>query len=84
MNISGLRLGRLNEVKIVDMTPADAEAYGFEDGRYVKLNVQSTCSTTFDRLLCRVDPKFLLEVHIDTDEGNACDLVNATTVQLLG
>ena len=26
MNISGLRLGRLNEVKIVDMTPASMRA----------------------------------------------------------
>ena len=76
--------GVIRAQRHVHMTPADAEAYGFGDGQYVKLHVQSTCSTTFDRLLCRVDPKFLLEVHIDTDEGNACDLVNATTVQLLG
>jgi len=26
MNISGLRIGRLNEVKIVDMTPASMSA----------------------------------------------------------
>jgi putative phosphotransacetylase len=25
-------------------------------------------------MLVRVDPSFKLEVHIDTDEGNACNL----------
>jgi len=34
-------------------------------------------------VLCRVDPRVLLEVHVDTDEGNACNLVNATGVELL-
>jgi propanediol utilization protein len=34
-------------------------------------------------VLCRVDGKFLLEIHLDTDEGNACNLVNATSVELL-
>ena len=30
----------------------------------------------------RVDPKVKLEVHVDTDEGNACDLTHATKVEL--
>ena len=31
---------------------------------------------------CRVDGRYKLEIHIDTDEGNACDLTNATKVEL--
>jgi len=65
------------------MSPADAEAYGFKDRQYVGLRVISDCNTTFEKVLCRVDPKFLLEVHLDTDEGNACNLVNATSVELV-
>jgi propanediol utilization protein len=38
---------------------------------------------TFEGMVCRVDEAFKLEVHIDTDEGNACDLTNATHVELL-
>jgi putative phosphotransacetylase len=33
-------------------------------------------------LLVRYAPASKLEVHIDTDEGNAVDLTNATKVEL--
>jgi propanediol utilization protein len=38
---------------------------------------------TFDDLLVREDPNAKLEVHIDTDEGNACDLDHATVIELI-
>jgi propanediol utilization protein len=75
--------GVIRAERHVHMSPADAEACGFADRRYVRLRVDSDCATTFERVLCRVDPRFLLEVHLDTDEGNACNLVNATGVELL-
>ena len=48
----------------------------------MRLRVESSCALTFDGLLCRVDEAVKLEVHIDTDEGNACDLPNAWHVEL--
>ena len=78
-----LKQGVIRAERHVHMSPADAGVYGFEDGQYVRLRVESDCPTTFERLLCRVDPRFLLEVHLDTDEGNACDLVGADGVELL-
>ena len=75
--------GVIRAERHVHMTPADAECYGFHDRQYVRLRIQSSCTTTFERVLCRVDPRFLLEVHLDTDEGNACDLPNATKAELL-
>ncbi|MHC4562703.1 MAG: phosphate propanoyltransferase [Planctomycetota bacterium] len=75
--------GVLRAERHVHMSPADAEVYGFKDRQYVKMRVDSDCAMTFEKVLCRVDAKFLLEVHLDTDEGNACNLVNATSVELL-
>ena len=75
--------GVIRAERHVHMSPADAETYGFSNGQYVKLHIDSDCATTYERILCRVDPKFLLEVHLDTDEGNACNLIDATSVQLL-
>jgi putative phosphotransacetylase len=74
--------GVIRAERHVHMTPADAEYYGFEDGQYVKLHVDSDCATTLENIKCRVKPQFLLEVHLDTDEGNACDLPNARAVWL--
>ena len=74
--------GLIRAQRHVHMGPADAEYYGFTDGQYVGLRVSNGSSTTFENVLARVDPKFLLEVHVDTDEGNACDLPNASAVEL--
>jgi len=78
-----MKQGVIRAERHVHMTPADAAVYGFKNRQYVKLRVESDCATTFERVLCRVNEKFLLEVHVDTDEGNACNLVNATAVELL-
>ncbi len=67
----------------VHMHPDDAAFYGVNKGDYMRLRVGGPCATTFDRMLVRVDPEFKLEVHIDTDEGNACALQPNTPVELL-
>ena len=78
-----MKKGVIRAERHVHMSPADAEAYDFGDKQYIRLRVAGDCATTFERVLCRVDERSLLEVHIDTDEGNACNLVNATGVELL-
>jgi len=78
-----LKQGVIRAERHVHMTPMDAEFFGFRNGQYVRLRVTSDCGTTFDNVLCRVHENFLLEVHLDTDEGNACNLSNATGAELL-
>ncbi len=78
-----LKKGVIRAERHVHMTPMDAEFFGFASGQYVRLRVTSDCSTTFDNVLCRVHQNYLLEVHLDTDEGNACNLINATGAELL-
>jgi len=67
----------------VHMHPDDAAFYGVKAGDYMKMRVGGPLGTTFDRMLVRVSPDFKLEVHIDTDEGNACGLQPGTPVELL-
>jgi putative phosphotransacetylase len=64
------------------MHPKDAEHYGVKQGDFMRLRLGGECGLVLDRTLCRVDPAFKLEVHIDTDEGNACNLQPGTACEL--
>jgi putative phosphotransacetylase len=65
------------------MSTEDMAYYGVTDGDYVKLKIDGPCGVTFNRVKVRYHPKVVLEVHIDTDEGNACDLESATHMELI-
>ncbi len=78
-----LSRGVIRAERHVHMSPADAEFYGMADGDRMNLRVASRCPTTFHDLLVRVGKKIKLEIHLDTDEGNACDIDHATGVELL-
>ncbi len=67
----------------VHMSPEDADFYGVKHKDYMKLRVHGPCQTTFEKMLVRVDPSFRLEVHLDTDEANACGLGPNTFCELL-
>lgn len=75
--------GVIRALRHVHMSPADAEFYGVKGGDKMRLRVGGACGLSLDELLVRVDKAFKLEVHIDTDEGNACNLQPGTTCELL-
>jgi propanediol utilization protein len=74
--------GVIRHERHVHMGPADAAYYGVKDGDRLNLRVKSSSSAVLEDLLCRVSPGSKLEVHLDTDEGNAVDLTHATKVEL--
>ena len=78
-----LKKGVIRAERHVHMGPADAEFYGVKDKDRMSLRVASSCGTVFNNLLVRVGKKIKLEVHLDTDEGNACDIDHAASVELL-
>ena len=65
------------------MSPANAEFYEVKNGDKMQLKIGGPCAITLGEMLVRVDKSFKLEVHIDTDEGNACYLDGAKKVELL-
>lgn len=77
-----LPTGVIRHERHVHMGPSDAAYYGVKDGDRLNLRVKSTCSMVLEDLLCRLSPSAKLEVHLDTDEGNACDLAHATQMEL--
>lgn len=75
--------GIIRAMRHVHMHPTDAEYYGVKAGAKMKLKIGGPCAISLDEMLVRVDPSFKLEVHIDTDEGNACNLQPDTPVELV-
>ena len=76
--------GIIRAARHVHMSPGDAKFYSVKHLDRITLKVTSPfCNTRFDDLIVRVDPSFKLEVHMDTDEANACDLERATKVELI-
>jgi propanediol utilization protein len=78
-----LNRGVIRAARHVHMGPADAAFYAVNDKDRMSLRVTSDCGTTFNSLLVRVGKKIKLEVHLDTDEGNACDIDHAGSVELV-
>ena len=75
--------GVIRALRHVHMHPDDAEFYGVKNGQDMQLKIGGPCAVVFDKLLVRVDKAFKLEVHIDTDEGNASNLQPDTPCELI-
>lgn len=59
----------------IHMTPQDAQRFGVDDRDIVEVAVgQGDRALTFGNVLVRVSPNYRLEMHIDTDEGNAAEI----------
>ena len=77
-----LKKGVIRAAIHVHMNPADAEYYGVKHKDVMKLRVGGDAGVTFNRVHVRVDPNVLLNVHMDTDEANACGLHLAKEIEL--
>ncbi len=78
-----LKEGVIRAERHVHMNNRQAAFYGVKNGDRMSLRIHSSCAVVFEDLLVRADETSKLEVHIDTDEGNAADLDHATKVELI-
>ena len=75
--------GVIRAERHVHMGPKDAEYYGVKHLDRMNMRIESSCPTTLEGLLVRVHKDWKLEIHIDTDEANACNLTRASKVELI-
>ncbi|WP_437192364.1 phosphate propanoyltransferase [Planctomicrobium sp. SH527] len=80
-----LKEGVIRAMRHVHMSPADMAYYNVKSGDVMHLRVESpACTTVLEDVVIRGgDDKIRLEVHLDTDEGNAVNLTKATHVELV-
>ncbi len=77
------REGCIVAARHIHMAPSDAASCGVRDGDYVSVRLDNERGTTFNRVKIRVDDSFTLEMHIDTDEANAAEIVTGDQVEIL-
>lgn len=69
-----LKEGCIVAARHIHMTPAEASAASLSDGDYVSVRMGNERGAVLDNVKIRVDESFSLEMHIDTDEANACQV----------
>ncbi len=67
----------------IHMSPADGAAYGLKDGDYVVVEAEGERRTRFYDVQIRVSDKFVLEMHVDTDDANAAGLGNGAKARIV-
>lgn len=67
----------------VHLYPETAAKYDLKDGDIVDIKTEGERGLTFHNVLVRAGVKHADEVHIDTDEANACELDSGTMVYVV-
>jgi putative phosphotransacetylase len=78
-----LKQGIIRAAIHVHMNPTEAAYFGVKQGDKMKLRVGGPAGVTFNRVHVRVDPASRLNVHLDTDEANACGLHLTKDIELI-
>ncbi len=67
----------------IHMTPDDAAKYGIKDNDVVDVEIQNSKPTRFYNVQVRVRADFDTEMHIDTDDANACAIKTGDYIKIL-
>jgi putative phosphotransacetylase len=77
-----LKEGVIRAAIHVHMNPDEAAHFGVKHKDVMKLRVGGDAGVTFNRVHVRVDKTVRLNVHMDTDEANACGLHLTKDIEL--
>ena len=69
-----LQEGCIVAARHIHMPPTEAKTVGLKDGDMVCVRMGDERGALLEQVKIRVDESFTLEMHIDTDEANACQV----------
>jgi len=78
-----LESGVIIAARHIHMSTQEAQEYKLRDGDRVRVQVAGARGGMLDNVLVRVNPAYLLDMHIDTDEGNAFSISNGQILEVL-
>jgi len=67
----------------IHFSPEEAASFDVKDGDIVSIKVGGIKAGIMGNVLCRVNPKFKLDCHLDTDDGSAFMLNTGEMVELI-
>ncbi|WP_123040119.1 phosphate propanoyltransferase [Cohnella candidum] len=62
---------------------SDAERWGIQDKQMLRVRIGGERGVVFEKVLARVSDNFALDMHIDTDEGNAAGVTTGEFGEIL-
>ncbi|MHB8854614.1 MAG: phosphate propanoyltransferase [Ignavibacteriaceae bacterium] len=68
----------------IHMSNIDAELLGVKNGDYCKVKITGEKSTVFENVLIRTNDNWKLQIHLDTDDANAANVREETSVEFMG
>lgn len=77
-----LKQGVIRAAIHVHMNPSEATYFGVSQGDRMKLRIGGEAGLTFNNVHVRIDKTSRLNVHLDTDEANACGLHLTNDIEL--
>ncbi len=78
-----LKEGAIVAARHIHMAPADARECGVSDKDRVEVAVGGERALVFRGVIVRVDERFRLEMHVDTDEANASQLSDGDVAEIV-
>ena len=78
-----LDYGVIIAARHIHMHPDDAKTFGVEDFQRVKVRVEGMRGLVFENVLIRVSPTYALDMHLDTEEGNAAGIENGDMLEVI-
>lgn len=78
-----LKEGAICANRHIHMSPDDAKRFGIHDDQIVKVKVPGTRAITFENVQVRVSEKYLLQMHLDTDDANAAGIRCGDSAELV-
>ncbi len=75
--------GAIVALRHIHMTPADAERFGVKDKDIVQVECLGERGMIMGQVLVRVNDQYALEMHVDTDEGNAACLKTGDMIRIV-
>lgn len=78
-----LKQGVILANRHIHLHPTTADRFGIKDNDYRSVRVHTHKKTVFEDVQIRVNREFKDEMHVDTDDGNACGIRGGELVEIL-